>query len=132
MKHTSTWELSLRKFKEARHHIHKWIINDIWRKFWIYSLMTTKYCSIFGTDLKIITYHLDIKKVILFGDLLQIPWVQEEVIETKIRIYRKVNEAFIFQNFIWLLQKEQKRHEGDEILWKLKIYFSGKHKWKDY
>ena len=54
------------------------------------------------------------KTVILFGDLLQIPWVQEEVIGTKIRKYRKINEAFIFQNFIWLFLKEQKRPEGDE------------------
>ena len=54
------------------------------------------------------------KTVILFGDLLQIPWVQEEVIGTKIRKYRKINEAFIFQNFIWLFLKEQKRQEGDE------------------
>ena len=62
------------------------------------------------------------KMVILFGDLLQIPWVQEEIVGVKIRRYRKINDALIFRNFIWLFLKEQKRQEGDSKYyeyWKL-------------
>ena len=53
------------------------------------------------------------KMIILFGDLLQIPWVQEEVVGTRIRRYRKINEAYIFQKFMWLFLKEQKRQAKD-------------------
>ena len=53
------------------------------------------------------------KMIILFGDLLQIPCVQEEVVGTRIRRYRKINEAYIFQEFMWLFLKEQKRQVKD-------------------
>ena len=53
------------------------------------------------------------KMVILFGDLLQIPWVQEEQVGTKLRLYRKIKDTYIFKGFQWLFLKEQKRQAKD-------------------
>ena len=58
------------------------------------------------------------KMIILFGDLLQIPWVQEELVGTKTRRYRKITETYIFQHFEWLFLKEQKRQAKDNIYYR--------------
>ena len=54
------------------------------------------------------------KMIILFGDLLQIPWVQEELVGTKLRIYRKLKDTYIFKAFQWLFLLEQKRQSKDD------------------
>ena len=58
------------------------------------------------------------KMIILFGDLLQIPWIQEELVGTKTRRYRKITETYIFQHFEWLFLKEQKRQAKDNIYYR--------------
>ena len=39
------------------------------------------------------------KMFLLFGDLLQIPWIQEEQVGTKLRLYRKIKNIYIFKDF---------------------------------
>ena len=58
------------------------------------------------------------KMIVLFGDLLQIPWVQEEIVGTKIRKFRKITDTYIFQHFVWLFLKEQKRQAKDSIYYR--------------
>ena len=53
------------------------------------------------------------KMVLLFGDLLQIPCVQEEQVGTKLRLYRKIKDTYIFKGFQWLFLTEQKRQAKD-------------------
>ena len=53
------------------------------------------------------------KLVILFGDLLQIPWVQEQQIGIDVRETDPIYKACSFKNFEWLFLKEQMRQAKD-------------------
>ena len=53
------------------------------------------------------------KLVILFGDLLQIPWVQEQQIGFEVREMEPIYRSSSFKNFEWLFLRQQMRQADD-------------------
>ena len=53
------------------------------------------------------------KLVILFGDLLQIPCVQEQKIGVDIREMESIYKSSSFKNFEWLFLRQQMRQADD-------------------
>ena len=53
------------------------------------------------------------KLVILFGDLLQIPWIQEQQIGFEVREMEPIYRSSSFKNFEWLFLRQQMRQADD-------------------
>ena len=67
-----------------------------------------------GRDLGKWTLPFGGKLVIMFGDLLQIPWVGEQKIGESIRKVNPINKSDSFKNFEWIFLYDQMRQANDD------------------
>ena len=65
-------------------------------------------------DLENCTIYFGGKMTILFDDLLQIPWVEDQKIGESIRKVNPIHKSNSFKNFEWIILYNQMRKADDQ------------------